>query len=270
MSHDHLNYPMTMDNAYMNLFNKLEVSGFLKNTIVFFVSDHGIRWGDIRSTKQGRLEEQLPFLYILTPPSFQNKYINAYNNLKLNGKRLTTPFDVYATLSDLVDLRNIQNDAIMTREIKTFASERSISMFLPIPVNRTCQMAGIDDHWCSCLTNVPMSREDPVALEAANAFVIMLNYLLQNYPQCQRLALSEVLRVTEVRVGKPDKNEATWSEFVIVVKTLPGGGIFEATLRRNSKTLKWDLSGTPSRINLYGEQSRCVDQYQMKLYCYCS
>lgn len=268
MSHDYLNYPMVMDDDYVQFFNRLEAKNYLDDTIVIVVSDHGIRWGEIRSTRQGRLEERLPFLFVLTPPSFRENYTRAYDSLKLNSKRLTTPFDVYATLADLVDLKSINDTALLSRSKSNYAHNRAISLFLPVPDNRTCKAADIADHWCTCHKDSAMSKTSPEALEAAVNLVLKLNEMLAEYPQCARLSLSEVLDATMMEADKPGIKEVGWEDFiVVVVRTTPGDGIFEATLRIDANG--WTVVGTVSRLNLYGKQSLCMHHYQMKLYCYC-
>ena len=37
------------------------------------------------------------------PPSFQRNYPEAMKNLRTNAQRLSTPFDIHATLQDVVD-----------------------------------------------------------------------------------------------------------------------------------------------------------------------
>lgn len=267
MSHDHLNYPMIMDDDYLQLLKRLEANKYLNDTIVIMVSDHGMRWGDIRSTKQGLLEERLPFLFVLTPPSFRENYTRAYNHLKLNSKRLTTPFDVYATLADLVDLKSITDASLLSRSNTSYGLDRGISLFLPVPSNRTCEAADISDHWCTCRKDDPVLKNSTVALETSQTLVLFLNKMLAEYPQCSRLWLSEVLHITMLEAGKAVTGEVGWEEYMVAVRTTPGGGIFEATLRKDNTA--WSLVGTVSRLNLYGEQSRCVDHYELKLYCYC-
>ncbi|CAH0602971.1 unnamed protein product [Chrysodeixis includens] len=267
MSHDYLTYPMAMDDSYKNFFERLDSSNYLDNTVLVLLSDHGIRWGAIRLTKQGRLEERLPFVHMLLPPSFQENYNLAYNNLKQNSKRLTTPFDMYATLSDLINLEEINNEKIKQRTNSSYTLNRSISLFLPIPKNRTCKTADIDDHWCTCHKGIKLSTKSLEARDAAEQLVRHLNKYLEEYPHCAVLSLAEVLEVTEMMAGQPRKDEVGWREFMVVVRTAPGDGVFEGTLRRRGD--QWDLAGTISRLNLYGDQSRCVHHYQLKLYCYC-
>lgn len=269
LSHDYLNYPMVMDDSYEKLLKNLDESKYLDDTVLIILSDHGIRWGDIRYTKQGRLEERLPFVHILLPPSFRNNYKIAYNNIIHNSRRLTTPYDIHATLTDLIDLNEVTDEKIEVRSKANYANKKSISLFLPIPSNRTCKIAKIDDHWCTCHKSTKISTTSKISQEAAHHLVKHLNILLRDQPQCAHLMLVEVLDASDLTVGTPRDNEEGWNEVMVVVRTLPGAGVFEATLRYDPSSSKWSLAGTVSRLNVYGEQSRCVQHYQLKLYCYC-
>uniref|UniRef100_A0A2A4JFC0 Uncharacterized protein n=1 Tax=Heliothis virescens TaxID=7102 RepID=A0A2A4JFC0_HELVI len=168
---------------------------------------------------------------------------------------------------DLIKLEEINDVNIKQRTETPYADNRSISLFLPIPSNRTCKLAGIDDHWCTCHKSIKISTKSFDARDAAGQLVKYLNDYLAEHRQCAQLKLDEVLEVTEMLAGKPRKNEVGWREFMAVVRTTPGGGVFEGTLRKSSD--KWSLAGTVSRLNLYGDQSHCVRHYQLKLYCYC-
>ncbi|XP_026326879.1 uncharacterized protein LOC113235410 [Hyposmocoma kahamanoa] len=268
MSHDYLNYPVAMDDDYENFLINLDRSEYLNDTILILLSDHGIRWGDIRFTKQGRLEERLPLAYMLLPPTFRENYDLAHNNLKINSQRLTTPFDLHAMLADLVNLDKIKNENIQKLMATSYSHQSSISLFLPIPKNRTCETAGIDDHWCTCHKYHKVPQDSAAALEAAGNLIRHLNYLLRGHePICAKLKLASILDVTELEAGTPAEHEAGWKEYMVVVRTTPGDGVFEATLRHDHR--EWKLGGTISRLNLYGEQSHCMHHYQLKLYCYC-
>lgn len=267
MSHDYLNYPMVMDDSYEKFFKRLDDTKYLEETIIFIVSDHGIRWGPIRSTMQGRLEERLPLVYILTPQSFRDSYSDAFNNLKINSKRLTTPLDVHQTLVDLINLDNLKNEQILSRMKEPYAIKRSMSLFLQVPTNRTCKSAGIDDHWCTCYNSQNIAANSTKAMDAANHLVERLNFLIKEHTQCMKLNLAEVKEVREMTVGEARDDEAGWQEYMVVLRTTPGDGVFEATLRYDSRN--WTVSGTASRLNLYGDQSHCVHNPHLKLYCYC-
>ncbi|XP_013201169.2 uncharacterized protein LOC106143586 [Amyelois transitella] len=266
-SHDFLNYPMLMDKNYEALLHHLDKTKYLDETVLILLSDHGMRWGEIRNTKQGRLEERLPFVHILVPPSFQQNYSLAYNNLKTNSRRLSTPFDIHATLSDLLYLDGLRDDNIKSRSRTAYANDRSISLFLPLPSNRTCKMADVDDHWCTCHNyTVKLTTDSPEVQEAAVNLVRKINSMTADYLQCARLILADILDASEI-VGRTQQDEEGWREIVLLIRTTPGDGLFEATLRREAE--KWVVAGGVSRLNLYGDQSHCVHNYLLKLYCYC-
>lgn len=73
LSHDHLNMLHHADEPYMRYLKELEAMGALNHTALFFISDHGIRWGNLRSTYIGMLEERLPYIIIYFPPWFRKK-----------------------------------------------------------------------------------------------------------------------------------------------------------------------------------------------------
>ncbi|XP_048484225.1 uncharacterized protein LOC119694476 [Plutella xylostella] len=270
MSHDHLNYPMLMDDDYERFFRHVDASGFLNETVVLFLSDHGIRWGDIRRTKQGRLEERLPMAYWLLPPSFRARYPRAARALRDNARRLTTPFDVHATLADLADAAALSDDSLARRAAEARPDRRGISLFLDVPGNRTCELAGIADHWCTCHAGARVPVRGAAVQAAAAALVRHVNDALRGAAGCRTLRLDEVLDAAELAergTGGAAGEEGGWRELTLVARTAPGGALLEATLR--AAGAGWALAGAVSRLNLYGEQSRCVADPTLKLYCYC-
>ncbi|XP_045457718.1 uncharacterized protein LOC123667929 [Melitaea cinxia] len=246
---------------------KLDSNKYLDNTVIFLVSDHGMRWGEIRSTNQGWLEERLPLVFILTPPAFRKKYKEAFINLKLNSHRLTTPYDLHATLVDLLDLETIEDKIIDLRKKQSNVERKGISLFLPVTTNRTCAMAHINDHWCSCHRGQRLSTKDEKSMTIAIIFLQQLNKILEGYSQCALLNITELVSIKQLEINSSE--QIKWSEYMVVIKTTPGDGLFEGTLRYDNN--KWFVVGTISRLNLYGDQSRCVsNNYLLKLYCYCT
>ncbi|KFD44758.1 hypothetical protein M513_14366, partial [Trichuris suis] len=49
-------------------------NGFLNDTVFIVFSDHGARFSSLRRTKQGKLEERNPFVSIILPPWFKEKF----------------------------------------------------------------------------------------------------------------------------------------------------------------------------------------------------
>lgn len=171
MTHDFINYPMLIDNDLSELLLQLKSQKYLDNTILFVLSDHGIRFGSFRQTTfQGMVEERLrktdnqilqSDLQVLTDPisaaffavlprSFKQKFPLAVRNLKRNSRRLTTHFDVFETLKDLsnIDTNLLSNEKLRKRSDDLKERElnlpRGISLFLEIPGERTCESAGVE------------------------------------------------------------------------------------------------------------------------------
>ena len=59
---------------------------------------------------QGKLEERLPLMTFTFPEWFKDKHARLYRNLEKNKDRLTTPFDIYETLRDLLDIKRADKD----------------------------------------------------------------------------------------------------------------------------------------------------------------
>jgi hypothetical protein len=49
---------------YLKFFEDISRDATLNKTVLFFLSDHGIRFGAVRETSVGKLEERLPFIII--------------------------------------------------------------------------------------------------------------------------------------------------------------------------------------------------------------
>ncbi|KAJ9592748.1 hypothetical protein L9F63_015586 [Diploptera punctata] len=276
LTHDYLNYPSLGDDKFAEFFNQLIDSGSLNRTLLIFMSDHGIRWGDIRETYQGRLEERLPFVFFVFPDWFKEQYPAAIANLRKNKYRLTTPFDIYKTLYDIVDLKQLEQETILKRSKDLSEMEpkpRAISLFLSVPKNRNCEVAGIEKHWCTCQKSEPLPIEDPIAMKMSLVLVEYLNNMLKPYGLCSELKYAE-LKSANVQFPLEDMaqkiTDKGLKDYVIVTRTTPGDALFEATIRHYLGNNTVNVIGTVSRINSYGSQSMCVTDYHVKPYCFCS
>lgn len=135
-----------MDEKVETFFENLKTNGIFNSSVIFLLSDHGIRFGSIRKTIQGWYEERLPANLVSIPPWFQLKYPEKYENLQKNAKKLTSTYDVYMTLQELLNL-SVKNHNITASE----ACPTCTSLFSDIPDNRSCKKAGIPELWCTCI-----------------------------------------------------------------------------------------------------------------------
>ncbi|XP_015114956.1 uncharacterized protein LOC107039709 [Diachasma alloeum] len=272
LTHDFFNYPQLGDVAYSRVINQFYEERLMENTALIVMSDHGIRWGEFRQTYQGRMEGSLPFVFLVLPKWWRERYPIAFANLRRNTGSLTTPFDLYETLGDLLKLEMIEEEQIRerTRMMNAFEDKkflpRGISWFLPIPGHRTCDLAGIPGHWCMCHASSDIEFHHELVRNSTVFLIEELNSMLKKYPQCAELKMKKVMNA-KIWKQAEDAN-SPWADFTMTIETLPGNAIFEASIRHGIDGTN-KLVGSISRLNAYGTQSACVNDFNMRLYCYC-
>ncbi|KAF6204347.1 hypothetical protein GE061_002688 [Apolygus lucorum] len=257
-SHNDLNTPTTMDNDMVIYLKRLSDSGALNTTMVILLSDHGMRFGKIRETYIGYLEERLPFIYFSLPEWFKTAYPSKVDNLVKNAHRLTSPFDVHMTLQDILGAKKTAEGCPKCK-----------SLFEEVPWNRSCADAGITEHWCTCAEYKTLSTESNAVRVIAKFVVDQINLVAANYSRfldngtfCSKLRAKRVLSLRSKLFSK----SSGYQEYVILVQTVPGDAMFEATISHNY-TMK--IMDTISRINSYSSQSTCMNDAYAKKYCYC-
>jgi membrane-anchored protein YejM (alkaline phosphatase superfamily) len=67
LTHDYLADTRKADAIYLKFFEDISRDATLNKTVLFFLSDHGIRFGAVRKTSVGKLEERLPFMFLIFP-----------------------------------------------------------------------------------------------------------------------------------------------------------------------------------------------------------
>ncbi|XP_072394031.1 uncharacterized protein [Diabrotica undecimpunctata] len=264
ISHDDLNLPRIGDDHYYSMIKYFKEHGYLNKTILFVMSDHGIRTGKIRSTYQGMMEERLPLLYVYLPEWYKQRYQQQYRNLQQNSLRLTTPFDLYETF---VHLLNIENS-----DTKTGSSDKSrgVSLLRKISKHRTCEDVGIVSHWCTCQKSKEIDINDKNIKAVADFSVSYINKQLSAYSQCAHLNLDNISSARLMEHNKEITGDYQVLDYMLSFTTIPGNGSFEATVRYMSEFKSYSIVGSISRLNLYGQQSACISDYELKLYCYCT
>ncbi|KAH8262892.1 hypothetical protein KR044_001709 [Drosophila immigrans] len=266
--HDYFQYPKFLDKNYLMLLKRLRSKHILSNTLVFLMADHGIRFGSFRSTYQGMLEESQPLLTAIYPKWFEELHPLAMANFKRNAHSLITTFDLHETLKDLTNVELLLNEQIekRTQQLQQHRGQnmpRGISLFLPIPETRDCQLANIPAQFCLCQKLHQIATTDHRSQRAAHFVVKSINHLLDDFPLCQQLKLKEL----QVAYLLERSNDEVFGVKVRLT-TLPGEGAFEGTTTFSADFLA--LNGPIIRINKYGNQSYCVQHnYQIEMYCYC-
>lgn len=239
---------------------ELQTLQILNETIVIFFSDHGMRFGDIRKYFTGWLEERLPFLYIWLPESFKQEYPELTENLRINQDRLVSPFDLHITVKHILKLAGGYE-----KELTAISCPNCQSLFFEVPHNRSCPDAGIDKHWCTC-TDFKEIDKSSLNVEKVVSFTLKkLNSELAEHKKCAQLKLNQISSARESVHG------TSTIDYLISFEVLPSYGQMEATVRCSDAECEQDLTiiGEISRINKYGDQSKCISDAHLRKYCYC-
>ncbi|UYV74235.1 hypothetical protein LAZ67_11002565, partial [Cordylochernes scorpioides] len=217
LTHDYLNHGSMGDEFYERFLRKTRP--YLNNTIIVLLSDHGMRWGSIRETTIGKLEERLPMFWVILPERFKKEYPELAANLRINSQRLITPFDLHATLKHILTL----GDHSVTE------SPPGFSLLKPVPVNRTCEEAGIADHWCACFLGYNVSAASQKVRDVANFVVAEVNRMLAGLMDlCAPLSL-ESIHSAELKYIT-HANHSTSKVYTVILAVAPSGAVFEASV----------------------------------------
>ncbi|KXJ21202.1 hypothetical protein AC249_AIPGENE1483 [Exaiptasia diaphana] len=288
LTHNDINPIKYADEDLMKLLQNMEKEDFLEDTILFIFGDHGIRYGKMRQTIQGKLEERLPHMSITFPTWFPKKHPKLYEAVQHNSHLLTTPFDIYATLQHVLSYPSAPKGIHVGQ-----------SLFYPIDAkNRTCRNAGVEDHWCPCLNFESVPINEPIVKRLAIFSVESINKQLENEGSkvksiCHKLTLKEIKSASrempnevvqkfkqtnpnqkcdscEIVLGGKDENTlAEDTAYQIQFITSPNNGFYESSIRVEKG--KPSLTGSISRIDSYGNQPDCIahDFPHLRKYCKC-
>ncbi|KAK7486137.1 hypothetical protein BaRGS_00022603, partial [Batillaria attramentaria] len=264
-THEDVNGASQVDGYHARYLSSLVEEGLVNNTLLIFFSDHGIRWGPVRNTPQGGFEDSRPFMYLAFPSRFREEHPELMQRVQKNAARLVTPFDIHATLLDV--LYRVPG---VYRQ-KSSAENKGISLFDEISPERTCADAGIPLPFCVCVETHPLNTSSPTGQQAGAALVASLNAAMTQANvtgKCHMLQLGKVTNLQQIGGAehymkkKCERVSSTDVEvFRVRITTKPRAAQFEAFMFRCEVT-GWKLTvhGEVDRLNEYGDSSYCVDE----------
>lgn len=280
LSHNFINFIEVADQDFYELFKWLHEKQHLNRTVLIFYGDHGSRQDEIRNTYIGRIEDRMPLFSIVIPEHIKQKYPHIHQNLLSNTETLTTPFDAFQTISDVLH-GNFANKNSPHPTKPPWGK----SLFERISKNRTCFEANIPENYCSCYAQTQIDVTSKEVVRLGNYIRDEINRRLQILKdKCSTLALKQIKNATFVslplqrtKVGeiftlrnlilRPET--APKQRYIVTIETVPGGGLFEATIDFHPSSEHMEVIGNIDRINNYGNQSSCIFHRSLRLYCYC-
>ncbi|XP_048585624.1 uncharacterized protein LOC5503789 isoform X2 [Nematostella vectensis] len=277
ITHDDMNDIGYVQDDFLRFLGSMKSKGYLDNTMLVVMGDHGARYGPIRSTIIGKLEERLPYLSISVPKWFKSKHPDVHNALKANTDRLTSPFDLHATFLHIL------------RYPDTPKVDVGQSLFQEVPKSRTCEVAGIPVHYCTCMDWKQVSPGHHHIKQLAEEAVRHINERIQREgvaDKCAELRLTGIhnavfiapSRQVQTFKGSDDMyyreiyegdNPKGMCNYQVQLKTSPNDGIFEVTGYISSYSPH--VNPMMSRLDAYGDQPQCITESHphMREVCYC-
>lgn len=233
----------------------------------------------------GLIEERLPFFGLWFPKWFYEKHPHIEKNIEENAEILSSSYDVYETLTDILNA-NWHNGS------QRDAHNRGQSQLYPLPKNRTCNQAGIPDHYCTCSIGTDLPLNDTLVEEGANFLAQYLNFLLRNVSDiCHNITLKKILfaksvevndkvkhgvhnreEILQYKAGKlENKIFVVTKEIRIAIETHPHKAMFDVLLRKqdDGQSKSWSVVGRISRSSRYRGLSDCVHDRDLRKYCSC-
>ena len=254
LTHDNQNGMSLMKKYVSDIFQKITNTDLHRNTLIVFFSDHGTRISSYVNTNVGFYEARLPSMYIIFPQWFRRKYKQLHGNLQNNSRKLTSNFDVYKTILDVVHgtyRRNSQDK---------MTNKPGISLLEPFPGNRTCEEAGVPSQWCACVKLVHMPVNSPRIILSAIRLVESINRELESKApgKCIKYKLKRVINAKSPAIQGAVKLDTfktmyTSKTIFVTVKVTPGLGRFRGLVPSEDN---FDIQ--VERLDRYGNQSYCI------------
>ena len=237
ISHNNMNSLKAAQGYILQFFKSIREQGFLDNTILMVFGDHGIRYGDARVTMQSKLEERLPFLSITLPKGVREKFPELDGILKENSEELTSPFDMHATLRDILSYARGNDDSGKT----------GTSLFRRIADSRGCS--------------------------AGKCSILKLGEIKSAHQNLIHPNVTKFRGSKDIHGRIPTFDDELTKDFEcnyhLLVQTVPGDALFEASVQLLDGT--FHVEREISRINKYADQPKCVAEERpyMRKFCFC-
>lgn len=261
-SHNLDNLPTLLDNDLTDFWNKLNSTGALSNTFIFFLSDHGIRYGKMRTSVESYYEERLPMFFMWAPLDFQTAHAQYYYNLELNRRRLTTPYDLHVTLRNI-----LQISSGSSMESGCEACPQCTGLFYEAIEHRTCANAGVHEKWCSCHNLVSVSHQEYGAAYSIKLAVSYIQNITKavNTTKCMKCSTLQLKTVLRTHKHVDYLNNET--SYVVAFEMSPGNVAYEASVKEDENG--FHIIQPTQTISEYNTRGSCVVLSNDREYCVC-
>lgn len=246
-----------LDTPLTQFLERLSSVGLFQSTALVFLSDHGMRFGSLVRTKIGAQEDKSPFCFLRLPEWFLSLFPAAAASLKVNTRRLTTPYDVHATLLQLASLPDLGPNR----------TNKGLSLFREIPSSRTCEDAFIPLPFCACSVDKRRVVVDEVTLSYAAFFVAYLNAMTELHLPGKCLTW-QLKTLEEVEIF--EENSGGGQSFWLNVTTEPDAHFSVYGTLPSVRDLEFHKRiDFVDRLDWYSNRTYCLPPSNLQKYCIC-
>jgi len=177
-------------------------------------------------------------------------------------RRLTSHYDVFATMSHV-----LQSYPLVSESIQKSATLGKSLFSNEIPMDRSCESAGIPERFCVCILPKELPTTDPNLLLAAEETTKTLN---------EHLALAANgrcahLRVSKITAGATLSNKQAKKNIFYIVDFIaePGNILIEAHVEYTVSSKVFSSSPDVSRLNRMVGDFSCITDSKLEKFCSC-
>lgn len=242
---------------------KFKKMGILTQSIVILFS---YPVSSVKEKKTNFSQEDLPILYIWLPPWFRAFRPEIVQALRINSKRLTSPYDLHLTLQHLLELGERWPRAVD----KLVDCPTCQTLFAPVPENRTCSDAGIGESQCPCDSYKLLSSNQMKQLSVGKQIVRSINEFL-NHHNLHELCHNLTLKSIKMVLQRKDRKLSRGSTYRVYFSANPNNAEFSTTIRyaNNRQELEYINVESINRLNNYQNDSSCMRRLRGRKFCIC-
>ncbi|XP_050555632.1 uncharacterized protein LOC118276592 [Spodoptera frugiperda] len=290
LSYENFTFVPSADDSLLDFLKMMTAKKMLEDTMLIVMGDHGPRYTPTRSSHQGMLEERLPFMSLMLPHKLVKARPSALKALVGNKDVLTTPFDIYVTILDVLGVEEDYPPIV----VEGYDYPRGWNLLTPVSKKRSCGEAGIMPHWCTCGTWTNVSKTDPFYHQVPHNLAEFINSMSdEERSQCiprylkttewvvhqtaedYQSKLYNYFQKKQLVVNQAYRGDVTSLDDYYQMRIVmdPGHAIYEGTMIYiPGKDFFMITERDVSRVNAYGDESSCISETHPHLikYCYCN
>ncbi|CAA93678.3 uncharacterized protein CELE_R03G8.3 [Caenorhabditis elegans] len=238
----------------------------LDNSFVFFMGDHGLRFGNVRKTFVGTLDVSNPFLAVSIPKNLRQT-TGLLNVMRENAQKIQTHFDTRATMLDILKYQSASNFTDLDPLI--IPGEKGYSYIRTQPdILRNCRNMPIPMQYCICQFNkTQVSTKSETAKGVGEAVALAVNNEIEEgkfTDKCVKMKVDHVVSLLQF----DQKFKGSMLYTAVVEMTKPSKAVYKANVKilENGEV---KVLGMVERSNKYGSTAYCIGSEHHRPYCYC-